>query len=45
MKVEKIDAVQKTLEREAYYLFTLQGGFGIPKLIAYGHTKYYNILI
>ena len=45
MKIEKIDAKQKTLEREAYYLFTLQGGFGIPKLISYGHTKHYNILI
>lgn len=45
MKVEKIDAIQKTLEREAYYLFTLQGGFGIPKLITFGHTKSYNILI
>ena len=45
MKVEKIDAVQKTLEREAYYLFTLQGGFGIPKLITFGRTKSYNILI
>ena len=45
MKVEKIDAIQKTLEREAYYLFTLQGGFGIPKLITFGRTKSYNILI
>ena len=45
MKIEKIDAKQKTLEREAFYLFTLQGGFGIPKLITFGHTKNYNILI
>jgi len=45
MKIEKINAKQKTLEREAYYLFTLQGGFGIPKLITFGRTKQYNILI
>ena len=45
MKVEKVDAKQKTLEREAYYLFTLQGGFGIPKLITFGRTKHYNILV
>ena len=44
MKTEKISAKLKTLESEAYYLFTLQG-FGIPKLISYGHTKKYNILI
>ena len=40
-----MNAIQKTLEREAFYLFTLQGGFGIPKLITFGRTKHYNILI
>ena len=44
MKTEKINATLKTLESEAYYLFILQG-FGIPKLISFGHTKKYNILI
>ena len=33
------------LESEAYTLYTLQNGFGIPKLITYGHNKDYNILI
>ena len=43
MKTEKINT-SKTLESEAYFLYTLQG-FGIPKLISFGHTKKYNILI
>ena len=45
MKTEKINAQQKTLESEAYYLVSLQGGKGIPKFITFGHTKNYNILI
>ena len=44
LKTEKINSKYKTLESEAYFLFILQG-FGIPKLISYGHTKKYNILI
>ena len=44
MKTEKTTSKDKVLESEAYYLFTLQG-FGIPKLISFGHTKNYNILI
>ena len=44
MKTENIKSNIKILESEAYYLFTLQG-FGIPKLIYFGHTKKYNILI
>ena len=44
MKTEKKKSENKTLESEAYYLYTLQG-FGIPKLITYGFTKNYNILI
>ena len=44
MKTEKINIEMKSLESEAYYLFTLQG-FGFPKLISYGHSKKYNILI
>ena len=44
MKTEKINSKGKMLESEAYYLYTLQG-YGIPKLISYGHTKKYNILI
>ena len=45
MKTEKIDTKKKMLESEAYTLYTLQNGFGIPKLITYGHNKDYNILI
>lgn len=45
MKTEKISSKNKTLETEAYYLFILQEGFGFPKLITYGHTKAYNIMI
>ena len=44
MKTEKKTSESKILESEAYYLFTLQG-FGIPKLISFGHTKNYNVLI
>ena len=44
MKTEKRNALKKNLETEAYFLFILQG-FGIPKLITFGHNKNYNILI
>ena len=44
MKTEKNNLEKKSLESEAYYLFTLQG-FGFPKLISYGLSKKYNILI
>ena len=33
------------LELEAYNLYRLQGGLGIPKLITFGYVKNYNILI
>ena len=45
MKTEKITTKEKTLESEAYYLFLLQGGFGIPQFISYGQSKKYYILI
>ena len=45
MKTEDINAQQKTLESEAYYLIKLQGGIGFPNYITFGHTKKYNILI
>ena len=44
MKTEKINA-KEMLESEAYTLYNLQKGFGIPKLISFGHIKNYNILI
>ena len=45
MKTESIEAEPKSLESEAYYLYNLQGGLGIPKIITFGHIKKYNILI
>ena len=45
MKTEKMNPELKTLEDEAYNLYTLQGGVGIPKFISFGHNKEYNILI
>ena len=45
MKTEKLKGNNiKILESEAYFLFILQG-YGFPKLISFGHTKKYNILI
>ena len=45
MKIESKNSVFKSLESEAFYLFTLQDGFGFPKLISFGKTKNYKILI
>ena len=45
MKTEKKSLFKNLLEEEAYYLFTLREGFGIPKLISFGHNRKYNILI
>ena len=46
MKTENKSLIKHlSLESESNFLFLLQGGFGIPKLITYGHSKNYNILI
>ena len=45
MKTERIDAKEKMLESEAFTLYNIQKGFGIPKIITYGHNQNYNILI
>ena len=45
MKTEKKILYKGLLEREAYILFILREGFGIPKLISYGQNKKYHILI
>ena len=45
MKTEKINTKEKMIESEAYTLYNLKKGFGIPKLISYGIIKNYNILI
>ena len=44
MKFENIGGKYNLLESEAYYLFNLKG-FGIPKIITYGKTGYFNCLI
>ena len=43
LKIEKNDGL-KFLENEAYFLMYLKG-FGIPKIISYGKSGIYNILI
>ena len=46
MKVVKMNNMNyKSLESEAYYLYNLQGGIGIPKFITYGRVSKYNVLI
>ena len=45
MKTERIDAKEKMLESEAFTLYNIQKGFGIPQIITYGHNLHYNILI
>ena len=45
MKTEKRSLFKNFLEKEAYFLFTLQEGIGIPKLISFGYSRKYNILI
>ena len=45
MKTEIINAKEKMLESEAFFLYNLQKGLGFPKLISYGHNKNYNILV
>jgi len=45
MKSESINSKEKMIETEAFSLYYLQKGFGIPKLISYGIIKNYNILI
>ena len=44
LKIQEKKAVYANLEKEAYYLYLLKG-FGIPKIISYGFSGNYNILI
>ena len=44
MKFEKVKAKYNLLETEAYNLYNLKG-FGIPKLISYGKSGLFNVLI
>ena len=44
IKVEPRYSLDKYLEAECYFLFSLKG-LGIPKVISFGHNKEYDILI
>jgi predicted Ser/Thr protein kinase len=44
IKLELKNQTDTILEREAYILHMLRG-FGIPRVISYGHNLKYNILI
>ena len=44
IKVEERYKIDKSLETECYYLFSLKG-LGIPKVISFGHNKNYDILV
>jgi len=44
LKIQKKTQMLVDLEKEAYYLFQLKG-IGIPKIISYGHSGKYKILV
>ena len=44
IKVEERYKMDKNLETECYFLFSLKG-IGIPKVISFGHNKEYDILV
>ena len=44
IKIEERYKIDKSLETECYYLFSLKG-LGIPKVISFGHNKNYDILV
>ena len=44
IKVEERYKMDKNLETECYFLFSLKG-LGIPKVISFGHNKEYDILV
>ena len=45
MKTERNDSKFHLLEQEAFNLLEIKGGTGIPKLISFGKTKNYSLLI
>ena len=45
MKIQEKSKKIESLEKEAYYLFQLKGGEGIPKIISFGYSGKYEILI
>ena len=44
IKVEERFKVEKYLETECYFIFSLRN-LGIPKIISFGHNKEYDILV
>ena len=44
IKVEPRNIPNQHLENEAYFLYSLKG-IGIPEILSYGRTKYYNVLV
>ena len=45
LKIQEKSKKIESLEKEAYYLFQLKGGEGIPKIISFGYSGKYEILI
>ena len=44
IKIEERNKIDKYLETECFFLFSLKG-HGIPKVISFGHNKDYDILV
>ena len=44
IKIEERNKIEKYLETECFFLFSLRG-HGIPKVISFGHNKEYDILV
>ena len=44
IKTEPRKTPNQHLETEAYFLYSLKG-IGIPEILSYGRTKYYNVLV
>ena len=45
LKIQEKSKKIESLKKEAYYLFQLKGGEGIPKIISFGYSGKYEILI
>ena len=44
LKIQEKTRIFADIEKEAYYLFQIKG-IGIPKIVTYGHSGKYNILV
>ncbi len=44
IKIQNKNSITSDLEQEAYYLYLLRG-FGIPKIISYGISDNYKVLV